>query len=54
MEGWIEVTGRQGIRRKQLLNDLERQDTGNSNRKYQIALCGEFGLKRLWTSRNTD
>jgi hypothetical protein len=39
----IEVTERQGRRRKQPLDDLKkRADTGNCKRKHWIALCGEF------------
>jgi hypothetical protein len=34
IEGRIEVTGRRGIRRKKLLDDLkEKRDTGNLKRK---------------------
>jgi hypothetical protein len=41
-------TARRGRRRrKQLLYDVkERDDTGNSKSKFQIALCGELALKK--------
>ena len=45
IEGSIEVVGGQGIRCKQLLDDQrKREDTRNSKRKHQIALCGELSL----------
>jgi hypothetical protein len=45
-EGRIEVTGRRGRRRKQVLDDLkEKRKTGSLKRKHWIALCGEFALE---------
>jgi hypothetical protein len=41
--GGIEVTGRQGRRRKQLLADLQ-ETTGYWRFKEEIALCGELAL----------
>jgi len=42
IEGRIEVTGRRGRRRKQLLDDLK--DTANGTESTKIAHCGELAL----------
>ena len=46
MQGGIEVTGRQGRRRRKLLDDLkERTGYSHLKRKLWIALCGELALE---------
>jgi hypothetical protein len=55
IQGGIEVTGRQGRRRRKLLNDLKKRrgysfEKGSSGLHYvEISLW-----KRLWTFRKTD
>jgi hypothetical protein len=46
IQGWIEVTGRQGRRRRKLLDDLKKM-RGHSHLKEEagIALCGELALE---------
>jgi len=55
IQGWIEVTGRQGRRRRELLDDLKERrgfsfERGSSGSQYV-----ESSLwKRLWTCHKTD
>ena len=54
-EGRLEMTGRRGRRRKQLLDDLKgKVDAGNRKRERKIALYGELALEWLCTYRKTD
>ena len=46
IEGRIEVTGRRGRRRNQLLDDLKGEKTGYwKQRKHKIVLCGQFAAE---------
>jgi hypothetical protein len=46
IEGRMEVTGRRGRRRKQLVDDLKKRGyTGNWKRKHNIAFSGELALE---------
>jgi hypothetical protein len=45
-EGWIEVTGRRGRRRKQLLHDLKKKRRyWKLKEEALMALCGERDLE---------
>ena len=56
IEGWIEVTVRQGRRRKQLLNDFKEASVyGKIERGSTRSHWVESSLwKRLWTCHKTD
>ena len=44
----IEVSGRRGIRGKQLLDDLKkRKDTGHCKRKHHFTPSGNLALKKF-------
>jgi hypothetical protein len=48
IEGMIEMTGRRGRRRKQLLDDRRNTEgPGNRKRKQYIAVCGVLYLEQI-------
>ena len=50
IQGGIEVTGRQGRRRRKLLDDLKERERESSGSQY----VGSSLWKRLWTCRKRD